>query len=152
MILTADILKYLDQSILCWLATSSSENIPNVSPKEIFAPYDKEYVIIANVASPNSVKNIQSSPNVCLSFVDVLVQKGYQLKGKAKIVNQNHESYKALSTIIDSITHGKYPYHSIIKIHIQSAKQILAPSYILFPKTTESEQVKKAKKAYNLES
>lgn len=152
MILNADILKYLDQSILCWLATSSSENFPNVSPKEIFAPYDKEYVIIANIASPNSIKNIQSNPNVCLSFVDVLVQKGYQLKGHASIITQNDESYSELSILIDTMTQGKYPYSSIIKIHIQSAKQILAPSYILFPETTEAQQIENAKKAYNLDS
>ncbi len=34
--LTSDIKKYIDQSVLCWLATVSKDGIPNVSPKEIF--------------------------------------------------------------------------------------------------------------------
>ena len=38
--LTTEMKKYIDKSVLCWLATSNAENIPNVSPKEIFNYYE----------------------------------------------------------------------------------------------------------------
>lgn len=34
--LTKEVKQAIEANILCWLASSSEENIPNVSPKEIF--------------------------------------------------------------------------------------------------------------------
>ncbi len=151
MTLNKDIKRYIDQSVLCWLATSSSENIPNVSPKEIFTLYDDDTIIIANVASPQTAKNIKENPNICLSFIDVLVQKGYQLKGKARVVSKNDAEFTALETPILKITDGKFPFASIFKITVESAKPILAPRYLLYPEeTTEASQIESAKRSYGL--
>lgn len=147
--LTSAIKKYIDQSVLCWLATASADNIPNVSPKEIFMVYDEETIIIANVASPQTAKNIQQNPNVCLSFIDVLVQKGYQLKGKAVVVSKNDTEFTALETPILKITQGKFPFVSIFKMTVESTKPIVAPRYVLYPEeTTEASQIDSAKKSY----
>ena len=54
--LTTEIKNYIDKSLLCWLATSSLENIPNVSPKEIFTYYKSNNIIVANISSPQTVK------------------------------------------------------------------------------------------------
>ncbi|MEH6747212.1 MAG: pyridoxamine 5'-phosphate oxidase family protein [Maribacter arcticus] len=45
--LTAEIKDSLSSSVLCWLATSSAENIPNVSPKEIFSYFKNASIIVA---------------------------------------------------------------------------------------------------------
>nr|WP_324292378.1 pyridoxamine 5'-phosphate oxidase family protein [Aureispira anguillae] len=45
----------IDKSVLCWLATTSVESIPNVSPKEIFNYYGTNQIIVANIASPQTV-------------------------------------------------------------------------------------------------
>ena len=142
-----DIKKYIDQSVLCWLATSTN-NMPNVSPKEVFAHFGDNAVIIANIASPQSVKNIKLNPNVCVSFIDVLVQKGYQLKGKASILTKAHEGFSAMETELLKITEGNFPFSEIIKVDINSSKPIIAPKYILYPETTEEEQIESAKKVY----
>ncbi len=70
-------------SVLCWLATVGSDGMPNVSPKEIFASFGDESLIIANIASPQSVKNVEFCSKVCVSFVDVFIQKGCKIKGEA---------------------------------------------------------------------
>ncbi|MEM6806907.1 MAG: pyridoxamine 5'-phosphate oxidase family protein, partial [Bacteroidota bacterium] len=72
-----DLKNYLDRSVLCWLATSSADNIPNVSPKEAFLLYQNESIIIANIASPQTVKNIKENEQVCLSILDIFTQKGF---------------------------------------------------------------------------
>ena len=117
-------------------------------PKEVFTYYKDDMIIIANIASPGSLKNIHANHNVCLSFVDVFVQKGYQLKGKARIVNNSDPVYAAQEELLLAITQGKYPFSSITEITIHQAKPILAPSYILYPETSEQEQIIAAKKAY----
>ncbi|TBN03205.1 pyridoxamine 5'-phosphate oxidase family protein [Hyunsoonleella flava] len=147
--MNSDIKKYIHQSVLCWLATASKENIPNVSPKEVFTYYG-DYIIIANIASPQTIKNIKENQNVCLSFIDVLVQKGYQLKGKASLITKENEAYFAMEKELLEITEGKFPFSSITKIEVTSSKPIIAPKYILYPETTEEEQIESAKKAYGI--
>ena len=78
--ITTEIKKSMDSSVLCWLATVSSEGTPNVSPKEVFT-YFKDEIIIANIASPQTLKNIKENALVCISFIDILIQKGFKLKG-----------------------------------------------------------------------
>lgn len=50
-ILSTEIIDCINKSVLCWLATSSKENIPNVSPKEIFCSFEADKIIVANIAS-----------------------------------------------------------------------------------------------------
>ena len=150
MILSSEIKKYIDDSVLCWLATSSADNTPNVSPKEVFTHFEGAYVIVANIASPQTVRNIKENPNVCVSFIDVLVQKGYQLKGEAEIVQPSLPGYAAMEKKLTAITGGKFPFATITRILISSAKPILAPSYQLFSETKEEDLVADAKKRYGL--
>ena len=140
----------MDKSVLCWLATVAPDNTPNVSPKEIFTYYQEEYIIIANIASPQSVKNIKQNPQVCISILDVLVQKGFQLKGTAELVKKQDSGFDEMELLLHTMTEGKFPFATIIKIAVQHAKPIIAPKYILYPETTEEEQIASAKKAYGL--
>ncbi|MBC9796452.1 pyridoxamine 5'-phosphate oxidase family protein [Sinomicrobium weinanense] len=147
---TADIKEYIDRSVLCWLATVSTKGIPNVSPKEIFTYYKTDKIIVANIASPQTVKNIRQNQNVCVSFIDVLVQKGFQIKGNAEIVERTDSEFVEMEKILTKMTHGNFPFATITKITVNRIKPIIAPKYILFPETTETEQVESAKKAYRL--
>jgi predicted pyridoxine 5'-phosphate oxidase superfamily flavin-nucleotide-binding protein len=148
--LTTAIKEYIDRSVLCWLATVSDTQMPNVSPKEIFTYYGTDSIIIANIASPQTVKNIQTNAQVCISFIDVLVQKGYQIKGKATIVNSSDTEFEEMKAKLTRMTGGKFPFQSITKINVAQVKPIIAPKYLLYPETTEQEQIKSAKKAYGL--
>ena len=116
--LNDDVLSSIDRSVLCWLATASADGIPNVSPKEIFTTYKQQTVLVANIASPNSVQNTRDNSQVCLSFVDVFVQKGYKLQGTAKIVLPTESSYAALEVPLAKLTGGIFPIKSIIAIQI----------------------------------
>ncbi len=148
--LNNDIQQSIEKSVLCWLATCSTDLVPNVSPKEIFDAYGDHHIIIANIASPQTVRNIRANPKVCLSFIDILVQKGYQLKGKAEIVDASHADFADMEAVFLRMTHGKYPFETITKIAVESVKPIIAPRYILFPETTEAQQIESARKAYQL--
>jgi len=151
LIFSPELKKSIDKAVLCWLASADTDLIPNVSPKEIFCHFEDKYLLIANIASPKSVKNIKSNPNICVSVLDILVQKGFQLKGTAEIIDKSHSDFELLKTPLHEMTGDKFPFHSLTKIKVESAKQILAPSYILYPETTsEEQQIAKAKKSYNL--
>ena len=148
--LNPEIKACINTSVLCWLATTSNENIPNVSPKEIFSYYGSDKIIVANIASPQTVGNIKQNENVCVSFIDILVQKGFQLKGKAKIIKNIDVGFPEMEAILTKMTGGHFPFATITEITVEQAKPIIAPKYILFPETTEEEQIESAKKAYGL--
>ncbi|MEM6629558.1 MAG: pyridoxamine 5'-phosphate oxidase family protein, partial [Bacteroidota bacterium] len=118
------------------------------SPKEIFTYSLPDSILVANVASPQTVKNIRENPQVCISFIDILVQKGYQLKGEAQILIRKQPDFVQFELPLLELTEGKFPFASITLIQIESAKKILAPRYHLYPETTEEEQIHRAKQSY----
>ncbi len=148
--LTNKIKEYMEKSVLCWLATSSPENSPNDSPKEIFTYHGNDTILIANIASPHSVKNIEKNENVCISFIDIFIQKGYKIKGVAKILNESHDDFNLYKSKLEILTEGKFPFNSIIYITIKQISEILAPRYIIFPETTEEEQILSAEITYGV--
>lgn len=148
--LTTEVKESINRSVLCWLATVSAENVPNVSPKEIFSYYGTNKLIVANIASPQTVKNIKTNKNVCISFIDILVQKGFQIKGKANIIEKSDSEFPEMEKILTEMTGGRFPFSTITEISIEQIKPIIAPKYILYPGTTETEQIESAKKAYGL--
>ena len=75
-----DLKEAFDSIVLCWLATVSSEWEPNVSPKELFFVLDTETLLIANIASPQSLKNILQNSKVCVSGVMSLLKKEFNVK------------------------------------------------------------------------
>jgi len=148
--LTTEIKESINKSVLCWLATTSTESVPNVSPKEIFNYYGTDKIIVANIASPQTVRNIKQNENVCISFIDILVQKGFQVKGKAEIIEKTDSEFSEMEKILTKMTGGKFPFVSITKITVGQVKPIIAPKYILYPETTEKEQIESAKKIYGI--
>ena len=148
--LQQEVLKMIDDSVLCWLATSSSKGVPNVSPKEVFCHYGENRIIIANIASPGSKRNIIENPCICLSVVDILVQKGFQLKGTGEVIDASNPEFDAMEAILSWITQGKFPFSTIFVLNIEKVKPILAPSYLLYPETTEEDQIEQAKRSYGL--
>ena len=84
---------YAQSSILCWFATVDADGQPNVSTKEIFTCFDHEHLVIANFASPTSVRNIAANARVCASFVDVFVQKGFKVLGSARNIGKHDAGF-----------------------------------------------------------
>ena len=148
--LNTEIKECINKSVLCWLATASTENIQNVSPKEIFNYFKTDKIIIANIASPQTVRNIKQNENVCVSFIDILVQKGFQLKGKAKIIGKTNSEFMEMEKNLVEMTGGFFPFKTITEITVEQIKPIIAPKYILYPETTEKEQIESAKKMYGI--
>jgi uncharacterized protein len=150
--LTEDVLDFASRSILCWLATVDSSGQPNVSPKEIFAVFDASHVVIANIASPTSVRNLGQNPRVCVSFVDVFAQKGCKIIGRARNVGKGHTEFSHWAKPLLAKAGAKFPVHSAIVVEVERVEPILAPSYRLYPAdTTESDQVQAAMIAYGVQ-
>jgi predicted pyridoxine 5'-phosphate oxidase superfamily flavin-nucleotide-binding protein len=149
-ILSDDILATIDRCVLCWLATVDAEGMPNASPKEIFVPDGCDAILVANIASPTTVRNLLGNARVCVSFIDVFVQKGYKLLGTAEVIPAGTARYDALVPPLAAMTGGKFRIHHVLRIQVARAEPIMAPSYRLKPDVTEAEQVAAAMRAYGV--
>ena len=150
-VLTDAVRQAASRSVLCWLATVDAQSQPNVSPKEVWAIADDRHVVVANIASPVTVRNIAQQPQVCLSFVDVLVQKGFKLTGTARELLPAEADYAAWAAPLLAMAGDRIPVRSVLLITVQTVQPIVAPSYWLFPETTtEASQIEAARRSYGL--
>ena len=133
------------QHLLIWYPTAF---LDSGEPTACF--FEDDVIIVANIASPQTVKNIRQNKNVCISFIDILKQKGFQLKGTAEIIQRDHPVFAKMEEVLLELTKGNFPFATITKINVHSAKPIIAPKYVLYPETTEQEQVESARKTYGL--
>ena len=141
------------RSVLCWLATVDRSGQPNVSPKEIFAAFDAEHLVIANIASPTSVRNVEQNPLVCVSFVDVFVQKGYKVLGKARNIRRQDPEFLRWAAPLEAMAGTRFPIHSVLLVRATAVEPILAPSYRLYPEeATEQSQVASAMRTYGVQA
>ncbi len=147
-VFTPEVLRYIDSSVLCWLATVDPDGMPNVSPKEVFCAHGDSELLIANIASPQSVRNLRKNPNACVSFVDVFVQKGFKLKGAGTVVQRGHPRFEEFESPLAEMTKGVFPILSIICVQVLIAFPIVAPSYRIVSGTTEESQAAAAQAVY----
>ena len=152
-LLTEPIRETARRSVLCWLATVDAEGQPNVSPKEVWAIADEQHVVVAHIASPVSARNIAQHPQVCLSFVDVFVQKGFKLLGRAREVLADDPEFATWAKPLLAMVGQRFTIQSVLVIHVQSVAAIVAPSYRFYPhETTEASQVASARRQYGMGS
>ena len=124
---------------------------PNVSPKEVWAIADNQHVVVANIASPVTALNIGQQPQVCLSFVDVFLQKGFKLTGSALNVSASDAAFGNWAVSLLPMVGQRFAIHSVMVIRVTSVVAILAPSYLFYPdETTEAAQIEAAMLTYGV--
>lgn len=150
-LITTEVRDAVERSVLCWLATSDENGQPNVSPKEAFAVADGHTIVVANIASPRSAKNIRVNGKVCLSFVDVFVQKGFKVMGSATEMKPSETEYSRWVRPLRAVIGDRFPIRSVFIVRAVAVEPIVAPSYHLFPaETTEASQVQAALRTYGV--
>lgn len=140
----------IQNSVLCWLATVNEHGVPNVTPKEIFSDHGDDRLVIADINSSNSVRNVRIQPQVCVSFVDVFRQRGFKITGRATIVATEDPSFASLGVDLLRMAGAGFPIRNIISVEIERIARIWAPSYTLFPDRSEDERMLSAFDAYGV--
>lgn len=84
------------KNYLAYVATVDEKGMPNVVPKGDMAILDDNTVVFADLYSHQTKKNLTQNPNIAITVVNPASYRGYQLKGKAKIIEQGKE-YNLLS-------------------------------------------------------
>src|SRR5437879_5822356 len=71
---------------LGFVATVRPDGKPNLSHKGTLTIFDKEHLIFADIASPQTCENLNQNPEVVVEVVNPFSRKGYRFRGKARVV------------------------------------------------------------------
>lgn len=115
---------------LGFVASVTPDGRPNVSPKGTFLVLSDDVIAFANIRSPQTIKNIESNPEVEINFVDQFSRKGIRVRGIATIADQGTQSFQTLirnwqqewPTLADRIS-------AIVTIQISTLKPLTTPPY-----------------------
>lgn len=73
---------------LAFVATVDLKGAPNVVPKGDMAVLDDSTIVFADLYSHQTRKNLENNPNIAITVVNPAGYTGYQIKGKAKIIER----------------------------------------------------------------
>lgn len=138
-----------ESAVLCWLATVDAAGAPNVSPKEVFVATD-DAILIANIASPGSSRNLSATGRACVSFVDVFVQRGWKISGRADVIARSDTRFASLAAPLEAITGGDFPFDEVFLVEAEHFAPIVAPSIVLFPERTADDRIAEAMRRYGV--
>ncbi len=125
--ITQKIKDFLDLHRLGYVATVGSDGKPNLSPKGTIIAWTSEVLAFADIRSPDTMKNLQSNPNVEINVIDPLLRKGYLFQGQARIIKDN-------SLYEEILTHYrkkgiKSPINSIVLVDVSDVSEVISPLY-----------------------
>lgn len=139
-----------EDAVLCWLATVSADGVPNVSPKEMFCLHGSNVLVIADIASPVSIRNIRANPNVCVSYVDIFRQRGFKLVGAARIIASDDDDFGTYGTALVAKTGSAFTIRNLVCVTIARVSRIRAPSYTFHPDRSEEMLMASAYEQYGV--
>ena len=125
--ITSEIKNFLNTQKLGYVATVSSDGLPNISPKGTIIAWASEILAFADIRSPDTVKNLQNNSNVEINVIDPLLRKGYLFKGIARLINSGLQYDEILQYYRDNgITS---PINAIILVDISEISDVISPLY-----------------------
>ena len=148
-VLTPEVAAEVDGAVLCWMATSDDAGRPSVSPKEMFLVYDAERLLIAEIASPRSMRNVRQNAQVCVSVLDIFLQRGHKMEGTCRIVSPEDADFEELSAPLQEMA-GSFEVRHVFELTVTRLTPILAPSYVKHPERTEDYFRENAYQAYGV--
>ncbi len=104
---------------LAWVATASSEGVPNVTPKGSLKLLDSQHILFADIFSLKTRKNLIENNKIAVTIADVSNGKGYQLKGTAEVLDSGR-LYEATCWQVKELYKGLPTPHAVVKITVES--------------------------------
>lgn len=129
-VLDAALRRLVQEQKLGFVATVSPEGHPNVSPKGTLAVWSSEELIFADLASPNTVRNLRERPEVEVNVVDPFLRKGFRFRGVARVVPPGAEGGRYLDFFERmGVSRPKERIRSIVLIRVEAVAPLISPAY-----------------------
>ncbi len=128
--LTKDMIDLIHHVRLGFVATTHADGSPNLSPKGTLAVFDDLHLFFINIASPDTVQNIQSNPQTEINVIDFIKRKGYGFKAVASFHQGDEIESRALQILKDMDRDpSRYHPRGVVLLKITAVQEILSPAY-----------------------
>ena len=128
--LTPDMRRVVLEQRLGFVATVTPDGRPNLSPKGTTTVWDDSHLMFADIASPGTVHNIASNPNVEVNVVDPIVRRGYRFKGTATVATSGEQFERGLALLRErGSTTPRERVRSIVVVEVTDAAAVVSPAY-----------------------
>jgi uncharacterized protein len=130
--LTEDMKRVVDEQRLAFVATVDADGTPNLSPKGTIVVLDDDHLMFADLASPQTVENLQRNASIELNVVDPVLRKGYRFKGRGRVVGEGDQFQRLLA----SYARGPRPVarpneriRHIVVVELERCLPLVSPAY-----------------------
>lgn len=128
--LSKEAVAFIKKQRLGYIATVNPDNTPNISPKGSLTVWDEKHLIFVDLASPDTIRNLQINANAEINFVDVFTRKGFLIRGICTIFSEKNPKnpyrifYEKMgySGYVEKIKH-------YVLIEIKEVMEIYSPAY-----------------------
>ena len=145
-VITEEIKNFVNFQKLGYVATVSSDNTPNLSPKGTIMILDESRLAFANIQSPKTVENLRHNSSIEINIVDPFSRRGYRFKGIAEIISSGDKFNNIISHYKEIGI--KNTINCVVLMEIEKLSEVLSPLYDLGH--TEEELKTKWKKYYKI--
>jgi uncharacterized protein len=123
---------------LAFVATVSPDGKPNLSAKGSLCVWDDDHLLFADIASPQTMKNLACNPHVEINTVDQIGRRGFRFKGVAEVLREG-EIFEFLRNDIHTRESSDVPVHAAVMVRVWEARPLLSPAYFIKRGITETE-------------
>ena len=136
-IITDDMKRVIESTRLAFVATVNADGTPNLSPKSSLAVVDEDRIGFADIASPNTVRNLRANPAIEVNAIDIFMRRGYRFRGTATLEPPGSAVYDRIAEPFWAENGKSFPIHGVVNIAVEKALPVLSPAYTFIQGVTE---------------
>jgi uncharacterized protein len=124
--------RIVEEQRLGFAATICEDGTANLSPKGTVTVLDDDRLMFADLASPQTVKNLRMNPSIEINVVDPVVRKGFRFKGRGIVVDPGEQFDQLLERFTSSaraVRDAKARIRHIVVIEVERALPVVSPAY-----------------------
>lgn len=123
---------------LSYAATVNADGTPNLSPKGSIQVWDDDTLVFADIASPQTIRNLKTNPAIEINVLDPFSRRGYRMKGTA-VVKREGAELDAVRAEMQRRFGDRFPIKAAVVIKVETVRELLSPSYQFDPDAKEAD-------------
>jgi predicted pyridoxine 5'-phosphate oxidase superfamily flavin-nucleotide-binding protein len=130
--ITPEMRRLVEEQRLGFAATICEDGTANLSPKGTVTVLDDDHLMFADLASPQTVKNLRTNPSIEINVVDQVIRKGFRFKGRGIVVDPGERFTELLERFTSGARAVRDPrarIRHLVVIEVERALPLVSPAY-----------------------
>lgn len=131
-LISAEMRRVVEEQRLGFAATICEDGTANVSPKGTLTVLDDDHLMFADIASPQTVRNLRTNPSIEINVVDPVIRKGFRFKGRGSVVGVGERFDELLERFTSGprvVRDAKLRIRHLVVVEVEHALPLVSPAY-----------------------